>query len=269
MSFDDACLWTPSPTHPNRYHGSFETPWFQGRGAYGGLVAASFVDTMTRVVDAPRRPLRSLTVNFCAPALAVPTHIDVEIARAGSTVSHVRATLIQNERNVAIAQATFARARESHLSRYANLEPPESPRPRELDPAPYLEGIMPAFTQFFELRYVHGSLPFSGADRPIMGGWIRLCEPSSQAMPQLAALLDAWAPAVLPMYRKPGGAATVDLSYQILDPLRIREASPDAHYLYFAESRFVHEGYAEELATLWDESGHPLAVVRQNVVLFA
>ena len=44
--------------------------WYQGRGAFGGLIVALIVRALEALVGDDGRPLRTLTCHFCAPAVA-------------------------------------------------------------------------------------------------------------------------------------------------------------------------------------------------------
>ncbi len=122
--FAAASAW--SPTAPDRWEGRFERPWFQGRGAFGGLVGAVLLRGMTAAVDDPGRRVRTLTVHFCAPAAEGEAALTTERVRAGFTVTHTAARITQGDRVVAMATATFAAGRNDPM-RYADLEAPHLP----------------------------------------------------------------------------------------------------------------------------------------------
>ena len=80
-------------------------------------------------------------------------------------------------------------------------------------------------------------------------------------------MMDAWAPAALSLSAGWRGAASVDLTAQMLAPIPT-DVAPDAFWAFEARATIVDEGYADELATLWAPDGTPVASARQLVALF-
>ncbi|MFL5345300.1 MAG: acyl-CoA thioesterase domain-containing protein [Hyalangium sp.] len=76
-----------APLGEGRYRSRFEAPWYQGRGAFGGVVAGQLLRAMEHLVADPGRPVRSLTVHFCAPAAQGEAEVRGRIERAGKLVS--------------------------------------------------------------------------------------------------------------------------------------------------------------------------------------
>ena len=66
-----------------------DADWYQGRGVYGGLVAAMLMEAMLTMSDSflPR----TLTIHFCVPAVAGDAHIEISIIRTGKKVRHLQA----------------------------------------------------------------------------------------------------------------------------------------------------------------------------------
>src|SRR5687767_2382852 len=84
---------------------AIDPSWNQGRGAFGGLMAALLLEAMReRVADELRVP-RSLTAHFAAPATA-PIALASEVMRAGHRVTHATARAT----NADGTTATFASA---------------------------------------------------------------------------------------------------------------------------------------------------------------
>ncbi|MEQ9079799.1 MAG: thioesterase family protein [Sandaracinaceae bacterium] len=260
--FDEVTRFAPEGER--RFAGQLREAWYQGRGVYGGVVAALLVDAMGACAD--DRPIRGLDVAFCAPATAGPATIDVEILRAGRNVAQLGARLTREGLLIATGRATFARPRRSALE-YTDPASPPFPPPAEVEDGPAALYV-PEFCQHFEFRQALGAAPFGGAGEPRLGGWCRPREPHPCDARLVVALLDAWAPAALGLAESWTGAASIELGVSFHRALPDLSVPHDAFYAFEARSRVVGDGYADERSTLWDHQGLPLASARQVVALF-
>jgi acyl-CoA thioesterase len=250
---------------PGRYRGTLDETWYQGRGVYGGVLAASVLRAMrAEVPDTERRP-RSLTVHFAAPAVAGPALLDVRVEREGTRVSHLSARVLQADKPVALATATFAASRRESVH-YDRSTRPAVPPPSEVEFIPW-NPFFPVFVKHFELAFCHGSMPYSGAEHPRLGGWMRLVEPTLLDAPLAAAYLDSWPPGVLAVVSDPRAAASVDFRIDFFADLPRASAVVGEHHLVTVESTFASDGYTEELRELWTEDGVRLAQCRQLIAL--
>lgn len=241
--------------------GEFTQPWYQGRGAYGGVLAALCVHAMELVE--PARALRTFTLHCLNPALVGPARVKAELLSRGGRVSHLRAQLWAGETPVGHASATFALPRKSGLMRGA--EPaPHVPPPHEVPEVPAGIPFVPEFTKQLSYRYCIGALPYSGAQTPVLGGWCDFRAGFEVDYPMIAALLDIWPPAMFASLKAPLVAASVDFSYHLLSADLSALKRP---FLYKGESRSIVDGYAEERDWLWDANGTPVAVARQLIAL--
>ncbi len=246
------------------YHGGLHPDWFQGRGAYGGLLGGVLLRSMMRELDAPARAPRSLTVHFCAPALEGEASVSVRVERAGRQVTHLSARLEQQGHVVCLASATFAESRETSLS-YGTARPPQVPPAGEVPVVP--SEVLPSFARFFEYRWCVGSPPYSGADEALVGGWIRPRVPSPLDAPLVVALLDSFPPSAFARVEGFCNGATMDYTAHFYVPLPL-DAPPDAHYLRTGQSRWAAEGYTDDIAELWSADGRLIAQLRQVAAVF-
>ncbi|MFZ9888625.1 MAG: acyl-CoA thioesterase, partial [Myxococcota bacterium] len=181
-----------------------DASWFQGKGAYGGVLAAALLSSMGVVVDDPRRLPRGLHVHFCAPVPAGVHEVEVRLERAGALVCHTSARAFAKGEVIGVATATFGAARASALTFRAG----PGPRVPALEDTPVLDTpAMPAFCQHFEYRPCLGHLPWSGSPEAWFGGWIRPRVPSPLDAGLVVGLLDAFPPAVLARADGPRPAA--------------------------------------------------------------
>ena len=252
-----------------RLEGAFDETWYQGRTIFGGLVAAVLARASTEAVDDPTRMPRSLTVQYAAPVVHGPVVAKAEVVRAGKHVTQTAARLEQDGRAVALALASFGAPR-THVLDVRPSGAPPVPRFDELVAMPKNVPGAPTFTQHVDLRFAMGSLPFSGAKTPEIGGWCRLRRPAPH-LETLCALLDAWPTPALSMLSRPSPAATIDSTVHFLAELPLRSESTEPYegpYLFHCVSPTIEHGYGEHLGELWTDEGRLVGRVRQMAAVF-
>ncbi|MEP7122485.1 MAG: thioesterase family protein [Byssovorax sp.] len=251
-SFADASRVTL--TTDGTFEGHLSTDWYQGRGAFGGLVAALFLRAIAVKSGDDGRPFRTLTCHFCAPAQAGPVRIEVEIQVASSAVSHITARMLQGGNVVSIATATRARARLVDVA-YCDRTMPAAPAPEDTHPLDLSRGG-PVFAQHFDFRFAYGSAPFSGASKAFFGGWLRHENPGALDAPLAAAYADAWMPAIFTRFTTMRPVATMTLTYYFFTDFAAGlEASPGDAVLVTSRSDVAADGYAEQSNEVWTRSG--------------
>ena len=250
-------------------HPDIPTTWQQGRAAFGGLVAAMLYERMSTHV-AQDASLRSLTISFVAPAEpgTVETHTD--ILRAGRSVTQVEGRLRQGDSVVVAALASFGTPRESSIE-VASEQAPAMAAPENALELPYIEGLVPEFTQHFDYRIAEGDLPFTGSSNNKFGGWVRFRQPDDASGAQvtishLLALIDAWPPAVLPMLKQPAPASSLTWTVEFIEPLPAQ--TDRCWWQYLADVEQASDGYGVVQAKLWSAEGHLVAYTRQTVTVF-
>jgi acyl-CoA thioesterase len=75
----------------------------------------------------------------------------------------------------------------------------------------------------------------------------------------VAALADAWPPAIFPAATSPVAAPTIELTVHFRSPL----PAPGRWALGVFESRVARDGFFEEDGVLWSEDGEVIAQSRQ------
>ncbi|XXF78861.1 thioesterase family protein [Myxococcaceae bacterium GXIMD 01537] len=262
-SFVDATRITP--VGDGRYQCRFTAPWYQGRGAYGGVVGGVLMRAMEHLLGDPARPVRTLHVHFCAPAVEGEAQVVASLARVGKLVAHATARVEGAGGVVALASATFGAAR-AGAPEYVDLKRPVVPPPGAVEPVP--EGVpMPTFCQFFEYRFCVGAAPYSGAEVAELGGWIRPKVPAAMDAALCVGLMDAYPPSVLTRVEGMRSVASVDYTLDFFHALPRVGARDDAHYLRTGRSRVAAEGFSDEHQELWTEDGQLLAQCRQLVAV--
>ena len=259
-SLTDLC--TPRPID-DRYQLDVPAGWRQGRGAFGGLTIGAAIRAIEARVGDPRRRVRSVTAALTAPVEVGPAEIAVEVLRGGSSVTVARAALSQagETRTHAVAVLAASRPAAAQIA-WRDLEPPEAPPWREVQAVPPIgSGPTPEFAQHFEYRLVEGVPLTGGAARCV--GWIRPRAPGERRdAGYLAALADAWFPALIVRGREVRPMATIAFTLDLIDGLD--GLDPAAPLLYRGTVPICGDGYFLETRELWGEDGRLVAINHQT-----
>lgn len=262
-SFGEVTTW--SPDGPDAWIGEVPAQWMQGRASFGGLVAAVGLRALRSVIDDGRAP-RSIHTSFFAPLGPGPARVTAQLVRRGRFVTHGRAELWQAGSVLAQIIATFADDRDSGVV-VAGPPRPERPGPEGLAELPFIQGVIPEFTRFFAFRWTDGSMPFSGAKTPGVGGWCRhRSDPGTDPHVALMGLLDAWPPPVVPMLEHPAPSSSVTWNTLFYDVPAVIDA--EQWWWYGSEAIAAGHGYAGMRARIYGPSGRLAATVEQLVAVF-
>jgi len=127
------------------------------------------------------------------------------------------------------------------------------------------ESFAPRFTVHFEARIAGGAPPISGAAKPEYLAWLRHRDQSApDDITSLMALADALPPAALAMFATFAPISTITWFVDILSD-RIFGAG---WHLMHVEAEIVAEGYSSQRMVLWDATGAPVLIARQNIAIF-
>jgi acyl-CoA thioesterase len=240
--------------------------WGQGRATFGGMVAAALFEKIKPLV-APDRPVRSLLLSFVAPIAPGAVDVMTQVLREGKGATQMQATAYQNDQVCAVMLASFGGDRASMVQVPAD-QAADIVAPEGVQAFPFIPGLTPDFTQYFDYRYTLGKMPFMGSEQTAMGGWIRLREPSPQpiSVATLLALLDAWPPAVFSMLNKPvsGSSLTWNISFVAVPD----DCTANDWWQYQADIQSSANGYSHIDSTLWDKHGNAAVLSRQTVSVF-
>jgi len=244
--------------------------WGQGRATFGGLIAGLLCGRLIASLgDAGRdRVLRSATVSFIGAVAQGEVELTTEIFRSGKSVTQAEARLMQNGEVLAVLLASFGSARESGINVPVQATAPTFKPPTDAQAFPYIEGMMPEFLQQMELRWAYGQTPFTGAEQPDFGGWMRWqAEFAELSTAHLFALIDAWPPSVLPMFKTFAPISTLSWTVEfIAQPMN---KSSKNWWQYQVVTDTSKAGYAHAEAHIWDDDGQLVAISRQTVTVFA
>jgi len=242
--------------------------WRQGRGAYGGLAVAAMIRAIEQRVGDPARKVRSVTAELFAPVELGAAEIPVEVLRHGSSLSAVRASIMQGGTPKAHAVVILAasRAGAGPLA-WQHLVRPEVLPWRQLEPSSVGvvgTGPWPEFTQHFEYRVVEGLPMTKGEARTV--GWVRARQPGpARDAGYLASLIDAWYPAVLVRFAAMRPLATIAYTLDIV--ANVDGLDPEAPLLYRGTVPVCSDGYFLETRELWGEDGRLIALNHQTFAI--
>ena len=240
------------------YEAVVDERWNVVRGPHGGYIAAMMLRALSEELGDPERLPRSLTIYYPAAPGPGPVSIRCAVERSGRTMSTLSARLEQEGAPQCLALAAFSRPWGDAGIEYDDTGFPDPPAPDRLGPLDR-GGLAPPFTQFFDYRPVVGDEWFGGAERALSGGWMRLREAHALDAPLVAALADAWPPAIFPVAPGPLAAPTIELTVHFRG-----ELPADGDWVVgMFESRVGHAGFFEEDGTLWTADGTLIAQSRQ------
>ena len=240
--------------------------WQQGRGAWGGLVAAG----LTRAVQAtdPARPLRTLSLHLSAPLDVGTVTVHVEPVRVGSALSTWQGTIEAAAGETvahAVALTGAARAHDLHdaARSWGTALPPELPPWDTVAPIPHGLPGLPTFLQHVDLRVVHGQMT-QGHDAHA-AGYVGFVEPAAWDEAALLAIVDAWWPTAFAGMGAVRPVATVSyVAHLLVDPVTIEPGVPLA---YEASLSAAHDGFTSETRRLWTLDGRLAVENHQSIVI--
>lgn len=267
MSTSFAAASRLEATTEGRLRARIDESWGQGRALFGGIQAAVLVRALETALADKERQLRTLSVAFCRAAASGEIEAEARLERDGKYVSHLSARLLQNGEVVATSLAVYARDRDDALA-IDDATPPELPPPEELQKAGPPPFTPPAFVHHFNTLFVPGTAPYSGNPVAEARGWVRFAEPAPLDAAAFAALLDVWPPAVLTTLAPPRSSASVDLRYDLLQPLPLAGAADDDFYAFRCRILHWRAGHGIDEGELWTRDGRPVARIRQLRAIF-
>lgn len=259
------------PLGGGRFAARMDRGWWIERGPNGGYVAAVLVRALEAHVGDPGRTPRSLTVHYLAPPREGDAEVACTVERSGRQLTYATARLWQGERLLALAMAAFAVPMDPGFG-FSDLRMPVVPPPHECE----LLGSPPGFTipmrERYESRWAVEARPFTGSPavgEAVSGGWIRFAEPGALDHAAIAAIADAWIPAVFSRMGERLGVPTIDLTVHFRTRLPHATMAPDDFCLALFHTRMVADGLLEEDGEIWSPDGVLLAHSRQLGMLLA
>ena len=220
-----------------------------------------FASLVRTVESMAKHPIRSLSVELCAPVLPnIECTIQCIQKRHGMLSAFYTLELKQNGKCALIGTAVCAANRKSADDKFF-IQAPEVISHTELKPIS--SGMLPPFSNHLDYRFAIGNLPFSQSS-PDVGGWVTFKNPGEpQSYAMTAALIDSWWPSYMTQLQSlvPMGTISFSMSFVERPLLQVRPC------LLFNQSHHISGGYITEHNTLWDDKGQLLAQAQQIVAL--
>lgn len=255
---------TITPTGEGTFQGAITPDWSQGRAAFGGLLSGQMLRAAQTLL--PPLPLRTVVIDFLAPASPGTVRLVASVLRTGRSMSRVEVQLLQGETRCATMLAAFGPHRKTAITHLPPAVPPTPPL-ENLTPLPWVEDVIPRFTRQFEYRFIGARFPFSAQAEPGIGGLVRLKDTEPVDVAGVLALIDAWPSPALPMLSRPAAASTVTWMVNIVDGL---VATPPMQWWRFEASLVSSTGgFSDTEGRLWSPDGRLVATSRQLVAEFS
>jgi len=253
-----------SKVSDTRFDVHYPEKWFQGPGAFGGLVFASLGHAMAQAVNDPTRPLRNLQVQMCAPPGPAGQTIEVEVVRSGGRVSYTRGLMRSGDKVCAIVSGVFGGPMASDLDE-AKMPMPTMPPIDDITPMP-ISRATPIFLEQFEVHVGQGGKPASSHHEAMAAAWIKLRETPHAWDPWLTlGLVDVLWPAILAKSDTFRRVGTISFSVNLMDhPAHL---NPADRAVVLSESRLTQQGYSDEKNIIWGPHGEVLAIAHQLVAI--
>lgn len=248
-----------------RFVGQFDRSWWVVVGPNGGVIAALLLRAAQLRAGADRSP-RTITIHYVRPPDEGEVELEVLVDQTGRTVSFLTVRMFQNERLIASALVALTTERESPVE-WEQRRPPVS--------LPLEEGFMMGgegigvdvpirdrWDQAWTIG-VPGHPDTFTVEGFEAGGWIRLTDPAPYDAPLIAAMADAWVPAVMVHDDAPVHTPTLELTIHFRLDVEHAGLHPDEHCLAVFRQLSAHQGFLDESGEIWTADGRLLAMCRQ------
>lgn len=252
------------PQGEGRHEATIDPSWWILRGPNGGYLAAIIARAVRAEVAETGQRLRSLTLHYLRAPGEGPCEVAVTVERRGRTLTSLSVRLTQQGTLMVVGLAATAVDREGPA--FADLPLPDVAGPEPETPVVEVPpGVIDIpMRKHYEMQSRLGPDRWAGeiADEAVTGGWIRLADPEPLDDVVLAAITDAWTPAIFNRTPERLGVPTIDLT------IHFRDEPPAVHDWTFVRftSRHATGGYVEEDGEVWSSDGRLLAQSRQLAV---
>ena len=236
--------------------------WTQGRSLFGGLQVVLAIRAMRTLVPAGV-PLRTVQTSFIAPVPPGLVSVQAKVLRTGKSATQIEARIVDGDETLCLVIGIFGQARSSTTERAPAQSVVTSEKPILM---PYIAGIIPAFTQHFEARWLKGGLPFTGVDDACAVVEIGMRGEDRASEDHVVAIADFIPPIALSMLKKPSPGSSMTWMLEF-----VRERFDDLSaqgWRVDAEMQAAQDGYISQSVMIWGPGGEPVALSRQSMVVF-
>ena len=233
-------------------------------GPFGGVTAAQ---ALNAVLQHPQRlgdPI-SLTVNFAAALADGPFSVTARPARTNRSTQHWVIEMLQNGETVLTGTAFFGLRRDTWGADEHTM--PEVPAAQDVARATGPARV--EWVKRYEMRFVEGAIPveWHGTDQGISRTrlWLRDDPPRLLDFASLTGLSDVFFPRV--WRRRPllVPIGTVSMTVYFHADAALLQSTGSAYLLGQTQAQAFRNGYFDQTAQLWNESGELLVTTHQVV----
>ncbi|MET4579478.1 acyl-CoA thioesterase [Ottowia thiooxydans] len=274
--FDEAMALVPLAPRADE-HGSEPPREFEGRthpayanmvGPFGGVTAAQALQAVLRHPQRLGDPI-SLTVNFAAGLADGPFRIEATPVRTNRSTQHWTVTLWQTGTDgldtVMLTATAVTAVRRATWGAVDEAMPSALP-PSSVPSVPFTDSVR--WVSSYDMRLVAGTLPkqWDGAEADSLTQlWLRDNPPRSLDYASLTALADAFFPRIWRRRARMTPIGTVSMTvYYHAGPEELA-ATGEGFLFGQARSQSFFNGFFDQSAQLWSETGHLLATTHQIV----
>jgi len=268
-TFDKAMALEQSGAEPGRFTGKTSADYWNFVGPFGGTTASLVLQAVLGHPELLGAPI-ALTVNYASAIEAGDFEIVATPARTNRSTQHWTVQITQNDaqgKAQVNTTATVVTAVRRDTWSINDAPMPEVPPPADV--APY--GDMPSGVAWFaqyEMRPVSGAIPHTwdgSGDHSETVVWLRDAPPRPLDFASLASMSDMFYPRVWLRRTKRVPAGTVSITtYFHADAAQLAEVGT-GHLLGRATGQQFRNGFFDQAAYLWSESGKLLATSNQIV----
>jgi acyl-CoA thioesterase len=264
--FDQAVALTPYDDQEDCYFiGSTHPAWGNFIGPFGGISAAVMLVAVIKHPALLGEPI-SQTVNYCAPIADGSFKIEVKPVRTNRSTQHWN--LLMSQQGEVVMSSTVVTAARRATWSAQDLEMPLVQPPlhcelvRRQAPMEWLKR--------YELRPIVGAIPelMDGSENDsLTQQWMKTSDARAIDLPLLSAYCDVFFPRLLLRRATLVPFGTVSMTtYFHTDSLQLAQCTDaSTHLLGQAKAQAYRNGFFDQTAQVWAESGVLLATTHQTV----
>ncbi|MDP1999515.1 MAG: thioesterase family protein [Rhodoferax sp.] len=264
--FDQALQLTSA--EPHVFTGASARPYWNMVGPFGGMTAATALNAVLQHPALLGEPI-ALTVNYAGPVAAGPFKVSATPARTNRSTQHWVISLSQTNAEgadeVMLTGTAVTAARRSTWS-HNDEAMPQVPGPAELPVGKSVRVL--EWLNRYEMRFVQGNIPVEwhgGGETSLSQLWVRDNPPRPLDFCSLAALADVFFPRVYLRRAVLVPAGTVSMTVYFHANSEQLTQSGSGFLLAQARAQAFSDGFFDQTAQLWNESGALLATSHQIV----
>jgi acyl-CoA thioesterase len=261
--FDQAIALTP--TEGDSFSGVTNPAWGNFIGPFGGITAAVLLNAVMQHKSLLGEPIAQ-TINYCAAVADGSFDIEAKPVRTNRSTQHWMLTMTQSGQVVMTGTVVTAARRETWSGQDAKMPTANSPisYPVSKRSAPM------RWLERYEIRPIVGGIPSAMDEREndsLSQLWMKDADPRPIDIQSLAAFCDLFFPRLLLRRAKMVPFGTVSMtSYFHTDSAQLKACATADNYLYGqARAQAYRNGFFDQTAQLWSESGILLASTHQVV----